>query len=216
MHIFLLTIIPLVYFVNEYLCHDQRNNGEQMFCIFSGFVIACIYALIDFFAVGLNHLWINKVSSVWAYYLISQTLIPVVVCAVPVMLAKDSLRKKIQYLFTVLASFYAIFLPSKIMTGETGPDAFLLICYPLMMAAFIFDIDTAAGVFGEDIDVGSFLWLRCVVAGFAVVTGLLLPSLFAALWFLNRLDAGIWVLIVFFLLSSVGLRIIAGMFLKKS
>lgn len=216
MHVFLLTIIPLVFFVNECLCHERKVGREQLFCIFAGLVIACIYALIDFFAVGANHLWINSFSSLWGYYLLSDAVIPVFVCSVPVLVAKDPFRKRVQYLFPVMAAFYAVFLPYRVIVREMSPDVFMLICYPLLIAALIFDIDTATGVFEETIEIASFKWLRCIVSCIAVIAGMLLPSVFAAFWFLNRLDAGMWVLIILFLLFSAGLRVITDMFLKKS
>lgn len=214
MHVFLLTIIPLVYFVNEYLCHDRKLDREQLFCIFAGLVIVCIYTLIDFFAIGSNHVWINTLSSVWVHYLVSETLIPVIVCVLPVFLAKDPFRVKVQLLFPVMAAFFAVFVPYKVISQEISPDGFMLICYPLMMAAMLFDIDTAASVFDEGRNLSSLLWLRCLVAGIVVIAGILLPPAFTAVWFLNRVDAGTWILIGLFLLFSAGLRVVTELFLK--
>lgn len=214
MHVFLLTIIPLVYFVNEYICHDRKIDREQGFCIFWGFVIACIYCLLDFFAVGSHHEWTNSLSRTWGHNLVTGTILPVIVCLVPVILARDSLRAKVQFVFPVLAAFLTVFLPYSIISDNTAPDFFNMIFYPLMTAVTVFNIDTAASVFDEKKDVKDFLWLRCLIAFVAILSGLFLPSLFQALYFLKMAGVGTYVFIAIFILGSAALRPVSVIFLS--
>lgn len=215
MHVFLLVIIPLVYLVNEYICQERKIDRDQIVCIFSGIVIACVYTLIDFFVVGKNHQWVYRISSVWGHYLFTETVLPVAICVLPVMLAKDSIRVKIRFLFPVLVSFYAIFMPYKIISEAAEPDFFTMIIYPMMMAATLFNIETAAGLFEEGRDVKKLFWLRIAVAFVAVFSGLLLPSLLEAYHFLNKAGAGTYVFSCLFILFSAGLRVVLMLFMPE-
>lgn len=214
MYVFLLILVPLVYFVTEYICHERKIDREHAFCIFWGFVIACIYCLIDFFAVGVSHEWVNSPSVVWGHYLITETILPVFVCFIPVIAARDSIRVKIKYLFPILAAFMTVFLPYKVMTSSVSPDFFGMILYPLMMAAMLFNVDTGITLFDSDADMKNLLWLRCVIVFFAVASGLLLPSVFQAFYYLKLADAGTYILIAVYVLGSAGFRTLEKFFLS--
>lgn len=215
MHVFLIVIIPLVYLVSEYLLRSKTNVREQMACVFTGFVVASIYALIDFFAVGSAHIWVLSISSVWGHYLLTEVVIPFAVCTIIVMLAKDPLRVKVQYLFPVLAAFYAVFVPYKIISSGSAPDLFVMVVYPFLAAVMLFNIDTATLVFEEGINISNFLPVRCVVAFVAVVSGLLLPSVFAAYYFLNMVSVFTWIFIGLFVVSAAGLRASVMLFMLE-
>lgn len=216
MHVFLIVIIPLMYAVAECICNNRKIDREQMTCIFTGLVIVSIYALIDFFAIGSSHMWINTFSSVWLHYLITETVIPIVICIIPIIIARDDIRVKVRCLLPVLAAFYAVFVPYKVLSAGASPDVFVMVLYPLLMAAMLFNIDTAASVFVEGEDVSVYLPIRCVVACVSVIAGLLLPSVFAAAYFLKRAGVLIWLLFALFIVSTAGLRASAMLFLKTS
>lgn len=213
MYVFLLVVIPLVYVISECICHKRKVNRNQVVCIFAGLVIASVYTLVDFFAIGSAHAWIDSVTSVWFHYFMTETVIPVIVCSLPVIFARDSIRVKAQSLVPVLTAFYAVFVPYTILSSGVSPDVYEMILYPLLMAVMLFNIDTAASVFEEGSDVSRLLWLRCLIAVIAVASGLLLPSLFSAYYFLNSTSALMWILMGLFLVSSAGFRALSILFL---
>lgn len=83
----------------------------------------------------------------------------------------------------------------------------MMVLYPLLMAVMLFDVDTAVTLFEDGKDIKDNLWLRCLLAAFAVLSGFLLPSLFNAVYFLNRDGVMTWVLLGLFVLSAPGVRI---------
>ena len=214
MHVFLLTIIPLTYIVTQYFCYDRKIDREQIFCIFWGLVLACIYCLIDFFAVGTKHEWMNSVSLTWGHFLVTETILPVAVCCIPVFIAKDGWRTKVQFLFPVMAAFLVVFMPYKVITDGSSPDFFRMILYPGMIAAAVFNIDTAASLFAEESDLQKLMWLRCLIAFVVIISGIVFPSLFLAFYYLNQAGAGVYILIAVFILGSAGLRVVSKLFLS--
>lgn len=213
MYIFSLVIIPLIYVISECICHNRKVNRNQIVCIFTGLVIASIYTLIDFFAIGSAHSWIASIVSIWSHYFITEIIIPVVVCSLPVIFAKDSLRMKAQSLVPILTAFYAVFVPYKIFSSGVSPDVYEMILYPFLMATMLFNVDTAASAFEEGVDVSRLLWLRCLIAFVAVASGIMLPSIFSAYYYLNSAGALMWVLMGLFLVSSAGFRVLTMLFL---
>lgn len=213
MYFFLLIIIPLTYFVSEYLCRKKRNGRELTACIFFGVVIACIYTLIHFFAFGGGDKWIYSQTSLLTYYLLTETGLPVAVCLFAVLVGKDSIRAKTACIYPVLAGFYAVFIPYRVLSENPSPDAFRMILYPLLFAVMLFDIDTAAFVFEKGAEISRRLWLRCIIAVFTVIPVLPLPSLFQTYWFLNQMDTLRYMLLGLFVLLSAGFRSLAMIFL---
>lgn len=215
MYVFLVLIIPLMYSVSEYLCRGRKPSRERTGGVFFGLVAACIYTLIHFFAVGTSHIWINSVSSVRLYFFLTEIALPSTVCLFVVLIGRDRLRDKIAYIFPVMAAFFAVFVPYRVLAAGTPPDAFRMIMYPLLAAAMLFNFDTATFVFEGKTDIRPRLWLRCIITVAGAGSGLALPPLFLADWFLNRVGFLTYLLAVLYVLFSAGLRILAMLFLPQ-
>ena len=215
MYFFLLIIIPLVYCVSEFICRGRKPERERIAGVFFGVVLACIYALIHFFAIGSFRVWTYSLSAVWLHYFFTEIAIPVVICLTAVFIGKDSFRIKLSNLFPVVASFYVVFLPYKLITETIAPDVFCMILYPLLIASMLFNIDTVTFVFEDGAELEKRLWLRCVISFFAIVPGLLLPPLFRSLYCLKSTGTATYILAVLYVLFSAGLRTLAMLFLTE-
>ncbi len=215
MYFFLLIIVPLVYCVSEFLCRGRKPGRERMAAVFLGVVLACVYALIHFFAIGSFHTWTYSLSAVWLYGFFAEIVIPVSICLVAVFIGKDRFCVKLSFLFPVLSAFYAVFLPYRVFTETISPDMFCMVLYPLLIASMLFNIDTATFVFEDGAETGNKLWLRIIISISAVFTGLLLPTLFQTLYFLNKTGVWMHVLAILFVLFAAGLRALAMIFLPK-
>lgn len=115
------------------------KNRKVYPVMFIGIMTAVIYCLVRVMGFYSHRLIPDSLSSNYIYYLIRYTLIPVIsIYVLYILLTRDSWEFKLNMFFPLLGTFYAIFIPYKVIAFTqsiySGYDIFLR---PVLYTAMI-------------------------------------------------------------------------------
>lgn len=126
MLLFLLLIIPCV--LALYCVYTKST--KSLLVMFTGLMVAVIYCAVRVIGFYSHRLIPDSFSSNYIYYLLRYTLIPVIsIFVVYILLTRDSWELKFSMFFPLLGTFYAVFIPYKVIAFTqsvySGYDIFL-------------------------------------------------------------------------------------------
>lgn len=183
MYIFLLTVIPLCYFLYhevERKRYAVRGAGFNFFC---GSITSVVYCFIGFLAFSAYRLPEFNFKSNFLYFFLTGTVYPVSCCVLfYLLLGKNDWKFKLVMFSDVVFAFYAVFLPYRIISVYDIADAFNIFLLPVMVVMCLY-IFRKASVFVAVIKAA--LWKKIVFGILATAVFLVVPALTETLYFLG-------------------------------
>lgn len=132
MYLFLLVAIPAA--VAGYMFaqpeHERKSFVPPVLC---GCIMAVLICAVKAMFIFTEHVWTASFVSGFSMRFLFQWLLPVgALYALFLLVSRDSCGYKLSAFFPLTASFYAVFVPFLVITGEERPSLFLLFAKPVL------------------------------------------------------------------------------------
>ncbi len=133
---FLLLPISVLIF---YFQQEKNDRAHFLVVIFSGILTGAIILAYKMMFSSVYFLPMKNFGWNFAYYFITQSLLPVAVIFVifSVITKKDTFQARCSYFFPLLASFYSIYLPYLITETDKPYAAFYLFVKPVLFLSML-------------------------------------------------------------------------------
>ena len=183
MYLFLFTIIPLYYFLFhevEKKKYAVRGAGFNFFC---GLVTSVLYCFVGFLVFTSYRLPEFSFKNNFVYFFLTGTVFPVSCCIlIYLLLGKNEWKFKLIMFSDVVASFYAVFLPYRIVSVYDIADAFCLFVMPVVVLSCLY-ILRKVSVFVAVIK--AVLWKKIVFGVLSAGIFLVMPAITETLYFIG-------------------------------
>ena len=134
MYLFLLTVIPLYFFLFrefEKKRYDIKGGGFNFFC---GAITSAVYCFIGFLVFNAYRLPEFSFKNNFLYFFLYGTVFPVSSCVlIYLLLGKNSWSFKMLMFSDVIPAFYAVFLPYRIISTYDIADTFCIFVLPCIV-----------------------------------------------------------------------------------
>lgn len=182
MLLFLLLFMPCVLAL---YCVVSKNKKVAP-VIFIGLMVALIYCAIRVIGTFSHRIIPDSFAINYFYYLIRFTLIPVItIYALYVLLTRDTWELKISMFFPLIGTFYAVFIPYKVVAFTqsvySGYDLFLR---PMIYMAMVGGVAICLFFAFKYIVLEKIPF--AIISILVIIIYLLLPAFFDALFALNK------------------------------
>jgi len=187
MYLFLLTVIPLYFFLFHELEKKRyavRGSGFNFFC---GAVTSTIYCFVGFLAFTTYRLPEFSFMDNFIYFFLYGTVFPVSCCVLIYLLfGKNSWSFKMLMFSDVIPAFYAVFLPYRIISTYDIADPFCLFVLPCVIVSCLYILrKVTIYVVLTKAD----LWKKIVFGILAAAVVILVPAVSETLFFIG---AALW------------------------
>ncbi|MBO4706454.1 MAG: hypothetical protein J5647_12015 [Spirochaetaceae bacterium] len=181
MYLFLFTVIPLGYFLYHELEKKRyavRGAGFNFFC---GSITSVLYCFVGFLVFSSYRVPEFNFRDNFVYFFLTGTIYPVSCCVLLyLLLGKNDWKFKLLMFSDVVPSFYAVFLPYRIISVYDITDAFSIFVLPVVVASCLYILRKAA-VYVAVIKVA--LWKKIVFGLLAAGLFLVMPALTETMYY---------------------------------
>lgn len=154
MYLFLCSLFPLAilgrFFCGKIMCSLKVSNAYFLL-VFWGLVAGSITCFVDFFFVYTSDASSVNLIRESGIYLLWKELFPGLICILIVLFFRDKAEYKVQYLFPLLAGFYAVYLPYYVFSSVLFQTGFGLFLLPVIMLLFTVGIEICCRVLVYDV-----------------------------------------------------------------
>ncbi len=181
MYLFLFTIIPLCYFLYhemEKKRYAVRGAGFNFFC---GSITSVLYCFVGFLVFSSYRVPEFNFRNNFVYFFLTGTIYPVACCVLLYLLfGKNDWKFKLLMFSDVVPSFYAVFLPYRIISVYDITDAFTIFVLPVIVVSCFFIIRKAAVYVAV---IKAALWKKIVFGLLAAGLFLVMPALTETMYY---------------------------------
>lgn len=183
MYLFLITVIPLYFFLFHELEKKRyavRGSGFNFFC---GAMTSTIYCFVGFLMFTTYRLPEFSFMNNFIYYFLHGTVFPVSCCVlIYLLLGKNSWSFKMLMFSDVIPAFYAVFLPYRIISTYDIADPFFLFVLPCVIVSCLYILRkvTFYVVLAK-----ADLWKKIVFGILAAIIVIFVPAVSETLFFIG-------------------------------
>lgn len=181
MYLFLFTVIPLGYFLYHELEKKRyavRGAGFNFFC---GSITSVLYCFVGFLVFSSYRVPEFNFRDNFVYFFLTGTIYPVSCCVLLyLLLGKNDWKFKLLMFSDVVPSFYAVFLPYRIISVYDITDAFSIFVLPVVVASCLYILRKAAVYVAV---IKAALWKKIVFGLLAAGLFLVMPALTETMYY---------------------------------